>query len=80
MSDQASERFIAHRCALGSCECTLKGSTCPADVTACNGCPHHARPSHLVAARLGAGLQASGRPAGHGGGCRCHECRAVEGP
>lgn len=34
----------------------------------------------VAAARRGARLQRNGRPAGHGGGCRCDECRAVEGP
>lgn len=41
MADSASERFLAHRCALGSCECRLRGNVCPPDVAACDGCPLH---------------------------------------
>lgn len=48
------------------------------EATGENAAPPDPRP--YVRARLAAGLQANGRPAGHGGGCRCDECKAVEGP
>jgi hypothetical protein len=41
----------------------------------CPTCGKKLDPRPEVKARLGAGLQADGRPRGHGGGCRCHECR-----